>query len=174
MALIIEDGSVVANANSFTTDLEFTDYAALMGYTLPATESERDSLQAQSYSYLAFTYESQMQGYRINADQTGLFPRSGVYAYGFQVSSDSIPQDVKNAQMLAAVSINDGANTNAYKDSADLAGFKVVDVYEETYQAGSSTPTLPSFPAVSRVLAPYTKRAAGGGGLFRENMGYLG
>jgi len=174
--LIIEDGSVVANANSLTTDVEFLAYAKLKGYSLPATEPDRDALQANAYDFLNFTYEQQLQGYRVTPQvQTGIVPRSNVYAYGVLVANDSIPQDFKNAQMLAAFSINDGVDTNAVKDSADLAGFSVGQgAYSETYQAGSSTPTLAQMPAVSKVLKPYTNAGLNGGGLYRENMGFLG
>ena len=174
--LIIEDGSVVANANSLTTDAEFLAYAKLKGYSLPATEPDRDALQANAYDFLNFTYEQQLQGYRVTPQvQTGIMPRSNVYAYGVLVANDSIPQDFKNAQMLAAFSINDGVDTNAVKDSADLAGFSVGQgAYSETYQAGSSAPTLAQMPAVSKVLKPYTNAGLNGGGLYRENMGYLG
>jgi hypothetical protein len=171
--LIIEDGSVVPNANSLTTDAEFLAYAKLKGYSVPATEPDRDALQANAYDFLNFTYEQRLQGYRVTPQtQTGIMPRSNMYAYGVLVSNDSIPQDFKNAQMLAAFSINDGVDTNAVKSDADLASFNVQGVYSETYQSGSSTPTLAQMPAVSRTLTPYTK-AANGGGLSRTNMGYL-
>ncbi len=77
--------------------------------------------------------------------------------------------------MLAAFSINDGVDTNAVKDSANLAGFSVGNgAYSETYQSGSSTPTLAQMPAVSRVLKPYTNAGLSGGGLYKESMGFLG
>jgi len=173
--LIIEDGSVVANANSLTTDAEFLAFAKLKGYSVPATEPDRDALQANAYDFLNFTYEQRLQGYRVTPQaQTGIVPRSNMYAYGVLVANNSIPQDFKNAQMLAAFSINDGVDTNAVKDSADLSGFSVGQgAYSETYQTGSSTPTLAQMPAVSRTLTPYTN-AANGGGLYRDNMGFLG
>ena len=102
-------------------------------------------------------------------------PRNYIYAYDALVANDSIPQDFKNAQMLAAFSINDGVDTNAVKDSANLAGFSVGSgAYSETYQSGSSTPTLAQMPAVSRVLKPYTNAGLSGGGLYKESMGFLG
>ena len=174
--LIIEDGSGVANANSLTTDAEFLAYAKLKGYSVPATEPDRDALQANAYDFMNFTYEDRLQGYRVKPQvQTGIMPRSYVYAYGVLVDSTSIPQDFKNAQMLASFSINDGVDTNAVKDSADLAGFSVGSgAYSETYQAGSNTPTLAQMPAVTKVLRPYTNAGLNGGGLYRESMGYLG
>ncbi len=172
--LIIEDGTVVANANSWVTDDEYKSFAKLKGYSIPATQPDREANLANAYDFINFTYEQRLQGYRVDPTiQTGCMPRSYVYAYGVAVPSDSIPNDFKNAQMLAAFSINDGVDTNAVKTDADLASFNVQGVYSETYQTGSSTPTLAQMPAVSRTLTPYTN-AANGGGLSRDSMGFLG
>ena len=174
--LIIEDGSVVANANSFVTDDEYKAYAKLKGYSIPATQPDREANLANAYDFLNFTYEQRLQGSRVTPQtQTGIMPRNYIYAYDALVANDSIPQDFKNAQMLAAFSINDGVDTNAVKDSANLAGFSVGSgAYSETYQSGSSTPTLAQMPAVSRVLKPYTNAGLSGGGLYKESMGFLG
>ena len=126
--LIIEDGSVVANANSFVTDDEYKAYAKLKGYSVPATQPDREANLANAYDFLNFTYEQQLQGSRVTPQiQTGIMPRNYMYAYGVLVANTSIPQDFKNAQMLASFSINDGVDTNAVKDSANLAGFSVLD-----------------------------------------------
>jgi len=174
--LIIEDGSVVANANSWATDDEYKAFAKLKGYSVPATQPDREAQLTNAYDFISFTYEQQLQGYRVTPQtQTGCMPRLNMYAYGALVDGSTIPQDFKNAQMLASFSINDGVDTNAVKDSADLAGFSVGQgAYSETYQTGSSTPTLAQMPAVSKVLKPYTNAGLNGGGLYRENMGYLG
>ncbi len=173
--LIIEDGSVVANANSWATDEEFKNYASIKGYSVPSTQPEREALLINAYDFINFTYEQQLQGYRVTPQtQTGIMPRVNMYAYGLMVANNSIPQDFKNAQMLAAFSINDGVNTNAVKSDADLASFTVVGVYAETYQSDSGAPTIAQMPAVSRTLRPYTNSGLAGGGLYRESMGYLG
>tara|TARA_R110000744_G_scaffold80450_6_gene157977 strand:+ start:393 stop:1226 length:834 start_codon:yes stop_codon:yes gene_type:complete len=174
--LIIEDGSGVANSNSFVTDDEYKAYAKLKGYSIPATQPDREANLANAYDFLNFTYEQRLQGSRVTPQtQTGIMPRNYIYAYGALVANDSIPQDFKNAQMLASFSINDGVDTNAVKDSANLAGFSVGSgAYSETYQSGSSTPTLAQMPAVSRVLKPYTNAGLSGGGLYKESMGFLG
>lgn len=174
--LIIEDGSVVANANSWATDEEFKTFASMKGYQVPATQPDREALLINAYDYINFTYETRLQGFRVDpAVQTGCMPRFGMYAYSASVANNSIPQDFKNAQMLAAFSINDGVDTNATVDSADLAGFSVGQgAYSETYQSGSSSPSLAQMPAVSRTLQPYTKAGLGGGLINKANMGFLG
>jgi len=172
--LIIEDGSVVPFANSWATDEEYKAYAKIKGYSVPATQPDREAQLTNAYDFINFTYEQQLQGYRVAPQtQTGCMPRNNIYAYGALVSNNTIPQDFKNAQMLAAFSINDGVDTNAVKSDADLASFTLVGAYAETYQTGSSTPTIAEMPAVGRTLAPYTNIGLGGG-LSRESMGFLG
>ncbi|MBL4941121.1 MAG: hypothetical protein JKY81_05590 [Colwellia sp.] len=172
--LIIEDGSVVADANSWVTDAEYKAFAKLKGYSVPATQPDREANLANAYDFINMTYEQRLQGGRVTPQtQTGVLPRNGMIAYNAFVGNDEIPNDFKNAQMLAAFSINDGVDTNAVKTDADLASFTVVGVYAETYQANSNTPTLAQMPAVSRTLTPYTN-AGLGGGLSRDNMGFLG
>jgi hypothetical protein len=172
--LIVEDGSVVPFANSWVTDEEYKTYAKIKGYSVPATQPDREAQLTNAYDFINFTYEQQLQGYRVAPQtQTGCMPRNNIYAYGALVSNNTIPQDFKNAQMLAAFSINDGVDTNAVKSDADLASFTLVGAYAETYQTGSSTPTIAEMPAVGRTLAPYTNIGLGGG-LSRESMGFLG
>lgn len=138
MMLTIEDGSIVANADSYTTDAEFVAYAAARGYTIAATESDRDILQIKAGDYL-LSLEDDYKGSRVDIDQTLSFPRYGVYANDFLIPSDSIPQSLKNAQMeLAAQVYTTELLVNGSSDS-NLASFEVDGVYSETYfKSGSS------------------------------------
>lgn len=102
MTLIIEDGSIVDNANSFTTDAEFVAYAAARNLTLPATEAERDVLQLLAMDFIV-SNEDCMQGYRVDIDQELSFPRRSVVVHGFLVPSDQIPNTLKKAQMEAGI-----------------------------------------------------------------------
>lgn len=99
--LIIEDGSIVAGANSFTTDAEFLAYALARGFTLPVDEAERDSLQILAMDYL-FSVEVKLDGCRVNIDQELMYPRYGACVNGFNIPSDAIPSNLKNAQMELA------------------------------------------------------------------------
>ena len=104
MALIIEDGSIVANANSFNTDIELVSYAEARNATIPDIEAERDALQIKAIDYL-FSKESKMKGCRVDADQELPYPRRGVCLYGFNIASDAIPKSLKNAQLEAAIQL---------------------------------------------------------------------
>jgi len=101
MTLIIEDGTTVSNANSYTTDAEFTAYAAERGITIPATEADRDILQVKAKDYIDGL---SFKGYRADPSNQYLsFPRTGVYAYDRTIASDEIPKEIKWSQMEAGI-----------------------------------------------------------------------
>lgn len=106
MALIIEDGSIVANANSYITDAEFTAYADARGYSYPANAADREPLIVKAADYIQ-SKESVMKGIRTDAaNQELAYPREGVYLHCELIGSSTIPKTLKNAQCEAAVAIN--------------------------------------------------------------------
>lgn len=138
--LIIEDGSIVANANSFSTDAEFKAYANIRCLSVPATEPERDALQILAMDYF-FSKESRLQGSRISIDQELPYPREGVCANDFEIPSDSIPNSLKKGLMELALQ----AGTSDILISAsitNLASFNVDGVYSESYFNGGAWETV--------------------------------
>ena len=135
MALIIEDGTQVANSNSFVSDAEYTTYAALKGLTVGATAQLREIDLLAGIDYL-LGQESSLQGYRVSSTQAMFFPRTDVSLYGWVIQSDSIPENIKNAQMEAAAYNTSGAllsNTESTNTQSEK-----VDVLEVTYFKGGS------------------------------------
>lgn len=102
MTLIIEDGSIVANSNSYISTTNFTTYATARGYTIVADEEQ---LLIQAMDYL----EAQLyKGCKRTQDQTLQWPRTGVYIDGYYFASDDIPQQLINAQCEVAIAIDEG------------------------------------------------------------------
>ena len=176
--LIVETGAVIPNADSFTSLVDARTLAANIGLTLPVDDTEAEVVLRQGYLNL-LQRERTLQGSRISAVQTGIYPRSGVLNNCFPVDSDAIPNDVILAQLYASDAINSGSGTNEVQTGEKLSGFNVQGVYSETYQDGSSQSTNPSIHGVYNSLYPLTKAGyqaspcGGGGGLYRESMGYL-
>ena len=138
--LIIEDGTGVANSNSYASDAELKAYASLRGKTVPDTQPQRESLLVLAMDYIeGFRY--QLKGAKTVYTQSLQWPRVGVYIDGYQIDSDSIPQEIKSAQMEAALI---GVSTDLFKtgDTSNLASFSVEGVYSETYHQGGSWETV--------------------------------
>ena len=134
--LIIEDGSIVTNANSFATDAELKAYANLRGVAVPATQPDREALLFLAMDYL-FSVESSLQGRRTAQEQELPFPRIGSYVNGFYVASDEIHKNVKNAQMELAIQAG-ASDLLINETTSNLASFSVDGVYSESYHNGGS------------------------------------
>jgi len=182
MALTVEDGTIVPNADSFLSLVDARSLAASYGITLPDDDTEAEITLRNGYLIL-LTEERNLQGSRVSAEQTGIFPRNGVLQNCFEVASDIIPQEVKMAQLYGADAINNGASTNNVDDGQRLKSFNVDGVYSETYQDGSSADSNASIQGVENSLFPFTKaglsaaNCGGGTGGFGElnanNFGFL-
>jgi len=96
MALIIEDGSIVADANSYVTIAEYRAYGAARGLTITTDDTLAEQQLIRAMDHL-LTYEGDYQGYRVSDVQTLSFPRSPVYVYGVD-QSELIPENIKNGQ----------------------------------------------------------------------------
>jgi len=104
MAITVEDGSIVAGANSYVTDEEFTNYADLRGFSYPASAALREPLIILAMDYLE---NKSYQGARVEPGNQSLpFPRSNVWINGRSVGSNEILQNLKNAQIEAAIAAN--------------------------------------------------------------------
>lgn len=153
MALIIEDGTIVAGANSFVTDAEFTAFADLRNVELPTDLADREALLIKAMDYL-LSVENQMQGERVDAGQTLPYPRTNVYAFNFAIPSDSIPSGIKSAQMQAGIS----ASTFDLLPSGQInnVASEKVGQLERSYFNGGSYTTAQT-KAIDAFLKPFLK-----------------
>ncbi|RJG10918.1 hypothetical protein D3879_14655 [Pseudomonas cavernicola] len=103
MALTIENGSIVAGADSFATAAELVTYAANFGRTIPGTEAAQESLLRRAYLEMnALPWK----GCAVSPNQTGSWPRVGVVRNDFTIASNVIPAQVKAGQMALATEIH--------------------------------------------------------------------
>ena len=178
MALIVEDGTGIANANSFSSLVDARLLAADYGLTLDADDIKAEVQLRNGYRGL-LTYESTLQGTRTYDIQTGIFPRTNVLSNCVAVGSGEIPLDVRLAQLNYSDAINNGYGTNTVDNGQDLKGFNVDGVYSESYQDGASVKTNATIQGVTNSLYQFTLqgyanspcgRANGAGGLTRTEF----
>lgn len=160
MSLIVEDGSIVANANSYVSLQEARDYANARGVTLPAVDSDLEVLLIKAKDYTE-SKRTQYQGSKVSAIQSLQFPRYGVVVDGFEVEPTSIPIDLKNAQMQLAIELNAGTDI--------MPTFSGASVTEETvgpittkYSDKGASPTSVEMTAVDALLQPLYKKGSSG------------
>ena len=133
MALTIEDGSIVAAADSFVTVAEIRAYATKRGVDLPADDAEVEVLAQKAMDWFV-AQEHELAGARVDKAQTLPYPRCGVRLYGFAVDEDEIPSLVKEIQMQASLDANsvDLLPTHAATPGGAIKK-EVVDVLETEY-----------------------------------------
>ena len=169
MALIIEDGSQVANADSYVSVVDAEAVAEYYG--LEFTGDIEKGLKA-AYKWLN-TLETQMQGRRLSdidtaTTQTGIFPRTPVLLRGNLIDKNSIPVELIEAQVIAAYA-NESSNILLPTNQSTTGSIKkeglVGGVVQEFYQGSNldSNETNPALQLALQVLDGLTKEAVGSG-----------
>lgn len=152
MAIVVEDGTGSNPlANSYVSEAELTTYANDRGVTLAGAASQllllsMDTLETRKY-----------QGSKSVTDQPLSWPRSGVVVDGVSVGENEIPDDLKAAQIVTALSIDAGVNPMGKIDPAVKR--KKVDVIEIEYRDNAASRSFD--PKISAYLKPLL--AYGGG-----------
>lgn len=155
MTLVIEDGSNVANANSYVTLDEIRDFAQARNETMPSDDAALEGMAIQAMDYLE-GLRSKYQGKKTYSDQPLQWPRSGVLIDCASWPEDKIPKELKNAQCQLCIEQLTFPDLSPSSDGFAVSREKV-DVIEVEYAAGSNyasaTPVpAPSFPKVDAYL----------------------
>jgi len=144
MALTVEDGTLVSNANSYISVANFVAWADARGITYPALpELEQKILRAMDYiECLNFV------GQKHEETQSLQWPRDYVYIDGYSVDSDEIPKEVKAAVYEATKAEIDG-DSRLSASERETASEKIGDI-SVTYRSNAGMKR--SIPAVSKAL----------------------
>lgn len=140
--IIVEDGSIVENANSYITVSGVGVYASDYGYTDWA--SATDAVKTQSLlKGMRYIEGLPFKGYRQTEDQSLEFPRSELYDRdGYLVDESTIPVKLVSAVCEAAIASlpTSELELQANKSRDDyLKKVNVADVViEEWYASGNS------------------------------------
>lgn len=136
MALVIEDGSIVAGANSFVSRAEVISYASARGITLPDDETT-DVLAIRAMDYLL----TQCFKGDLVAGAEVPYPRSGLVTG--DTAEDyvhSVPTGIKLAQMQLSLDAHNGVDlTPSATPSPLLKRSKVGPLEREFFAPGVAT-----------------------------------
>lgn len=151
--LIIEDGSGVANANSYVTVAEYRAYATPRGVSLPVSDSEVETQLILAMDYLEVQC---WRGIPTYDGQSLAMPREQIYISGNLIADDIIPGKVKFAQMQLAIQVNNGVDLmpTVVGGSASVVREKVGPL-ETEYATSLTVGTQPYFKSINALLGPY-------------------
>lgn len=152
MALIVEDGSGAADADSLVTLAEVRAFALARGVTVSNDDAVLEPTVRVAHDYL-LAVEGRLAGSRAVAGQALPFPRKGVWLFGDALPEDEIPRQIKQAvfQCLVEGQSQDLLPSTDGKIILAEAVGPISTTYANTGAAGQ-TPTL---PRVEALLAPF-------------------
>lgn len=162
MALVHEDGTAKANAESYVSVADADAYHLARGnstWTLLTTAQKEEALR-RATDYILQTYRSRWKGYRKTATQALDWPRTFVYlepfvhgivgTYPYLVEDTVVPTEIKNATAEMALKAAAG------ELSADLGRSKSsVRVGEISVTYDQHSPEYTRYRAVDAILSPY-------------------
>lgn len=156
MALVIEDGTLVAGANSFVTRSEIIAYAESRGIVIP----DEDASDVHAINAMDYMTVQCLRGKPVNATQLTPFPRMGLVAGDTAVDYEySIPDNVKRAQMQLALDSFNGIELVASgKPEAVVKRRKVGPIEREFFapgEVGGGQANAPQLTLANALLAPW-------------------
>lgn len=147
MAIVVEDGTVVANANSYVSEAELTTYATARGVTITGN-TEQLLIKAMDYiEGLDFI------GVKYSLDQALQWPRVNVVIDSYLQDITTIPTQLKNGLMETALAI-DAGNEPLSNLEREQQSVKVGDI-SVTYSSGANATTV--VRKISNALAKVVK-----------------
>lgn len=164
MTIIVEDGSIVANANSYVSLSDARAYATQRGESLPTNDAELEALLIIAKDFLE-SYRNKYQGNKVSSSQSLQWPRHPVYIDGFLIDNDLIPAELIAAQCQLAIDQNNGIDIEPTKEGGFVIKEKVGPL-ETDYSERVGTSTTPTLTAVDRLLEPLLKTTGSGLSLF--------
>lgn len=155
ITITVEDGSNVANANSFVTIAEARSYAVERGVTLSATDDDVAVMLIKACDYLE-AQANRYQGEITNESQALQWPRIDVYISGSKTAfpSNAIPKQLKSAQSSLVVAISEGVDIMPNYSAADFVTEETVGPITTKYADLTKIGITPTLTNVEALLQP--------------------
>ncbi len=162
MALVVEDGTGVAGANSYSTVAEFKEYHKDRGTDISGLGGVADieKLLIQATDYITQRWDPVFMGSKESSDQPLAFPRKYLYDFNGDLVV-GIPSKLKWAQAEYALRAASGSlftepTTQASGQVATLIREKIGPIETETrFAEGSTQQVVKSIPMGDRWLQEY-------------------
>ena len=155
MALVTEDGTGKADAESYVSVADATTYHTNMGnaaaWTAVGITAVQEAMLRRATNYLRSRYYNMWEGSAVISTQRLDWPRSGVPArdgYG-AIASNSVPAEVKDACAELALK---AFSADLMPDSSQTVKREKVGPLEVEYDEYS--PSSPAYTAIDAMLAP--------------------
>ena len=157
MPLIVEDGSGTNPlANSYVSETEIIDFAALRGITVTDDQATIAGINAMDY---LFSIDTWLQGTPTSLTQPLPYPKTGIIpgcADADELPNDAIPSNIINAQLYLSIYSFEGMGLAAPVSGQTVKREKV-DVIVTAYMTpvdGGAINAKPEMPMLRANLTP--------------------
>jgi hypothetical protein len=154
VSLTIEDGTNVADANSYATRAEIVEYAAVRGVTIADVDAS-DVFAVKAMDYIERQAFKGSPSYGPpGVIQALQFPRTGIEYQGAFLAADAIPPLLKKAQCEAAMLISKGIELepNRAADAQSIKVDKIGPLQTEYFAPVDYSATTPNLDALLKPL----------------------
>lgn len=161
MAIIVEDGTGIFNANSYNSAAEFKSYWVAVGYDFSSyTNSEIEIALIRATRYVESRFRNVFYGWRQTDTQALSWPRTGVLVNWLPLDG-TVPISLKNAineyakrALPATAELSpDPADTDSTGQIIKRARKKIGPIETETEYMGGSGQIIKPYPSADRWLA---------------------
>lgn len=155
MALTVEDGTGVANADSYITLAEARTYAASRGLTLAVADADAEIQLRKGFDYIE---QQRFTGVRTDPAQPNQWPRNEVYIEGLLLSNTLVPPAIQKAQVVLAAAVQAGLDLQPNSTGASFVTREKVGAIETEYSERIATAGVPVIRAADALLSPFLSR----------------
>ena len=133
MALVVESGVGLADADSFISLEGARAFAAKYGITLPTNDAAAEVALRQGCQYVELQQKC-FGGSRLTTTQALSWPRTGATnAYGVEYADGDMPDQLGYAQVYAAAEYAAGTDVRATDDGKAIASEEVTGAVAVSY-----------------------------------------
>lgn len=153
VTIVVEDGTGVANANSYVTLAEARAYAEQRGIALSSDDDELGALLVKATDYLE-SRECDYQGKKTNCAQPLAWPRDCVVLCCEDLADNVIPAQLKNAQIALVIAQHSGVVLLPNVAPTDYVIEEKVGPITTKYADPASVGIATQMPGVEALLQP--------------------
>lgn len=161
MTLIVETGAGVTSSNTYCTVDEFRAYAEARGITSISTDDADYEVYLIKAMDKLESFGPRYQGTRVSVNQSLQWPRMDVVVDDILVSSETIPRQLKYAQMAYAMESLAGEDLmpNQLPSTPAAVISEKIGELEVHYAQSTNLRSTPAFAKADALLASLLKKS---------------
>lgn len=163
MSLVVEDGSGLSTANSYSSVADADSYVADHGADTvwsAASDDDKETALILGTQFIDLLYATRFKGVKENNENALCFPRMGCTDEdGYDIYSDVVPNKIVYAAIEAAVRSINGDDFLAMQSNPGLikSETKKIAVLEKSIEYVHGKDQEPYYPRIEALVRPFLK-----------------